>query len=500
MDFYNQYDLRLSGRIKDQTAFELIEAIEQKFPVDSIQLQDGTKLWNLIRIFLYSNYQHIGEKAGSRAVNIETFRSFLVTLKEGFTPLRPPNNPIWGFSSGESRKDYQDTYYDIYLDPLYDILGDRLAVLEWPETSGIRRKYNKPVYSHTYLPMHIPLWTKTFWQLLIYQLRHRRTFRIQSEDTLKQVITYVSTTASINEQHLTNDLYDFITIFTYIKGYLSTFLEHQPPQAVLIRCGYGRFPQALAQACRQHHIPSIELQHGLITAYLPAYRRTTPTTNHDCIPEYLCAQGEAYANLVKTGNLFPPTHIKATGYPYLEKSLTQPTNKNILTKYSPYPQNLLVTSQWIVATEMQNFFLQVATILKEQHTDIGILFKPHPYDKNDYSHCQANDHFFLVKKYDDIFKLLPLVDLHSTVYSTSGLEAMAFGKPNIFIDINHYITNESPYITATPDDFVKKITTILQNYDTVSQEIKAVAALFFTPQPTTKFTHFFTDLNLLPNH
>jgi hypothetical protein len=173
--FYNEYDLRVSGKINNQTAYQLIETIEQKYQTDTIRLSDGTRLWNLLRIFIYSNFQKLGTDTTQKKFSKNSIKSVLSLFKESFIPLRFPKNiTVCGFSSSESRKLYNNTYYDIYLDPLYEILGDKLAVFEWPETTGYRRKYNHPVYSRHHVPMHIPLSTKTFWNLLFNRLTGRK--------------------------------------------------------------------------------------------------------------------------------------------------------------------------------------------------------------------------------------------------------------------------------------------------------------------------------------
>lgn len=500
IEFYNQYDLKISGRINDQTAYTLIERIEREYPTDTLRLSDGTRIWNLLRIFLYSHFQKLNQEATRRKFGKDTIRSVFSLINESLTPLSLPEHiTVCGFSSSESRKLLNDTYYDIYLDPFYDILGDRLAVFEWPETSGYRRKYDRPVYSRHHVPMHIPLWSPTSWGLLFHKVTGRKNFTVESEDVLRQIIRYVGTSASVDTSKLSRDINDFITVFVFIKNFLSTILKKIQPRAVLIRCGYGRFPMALSQACRELKIPAIELQHGLITAYLPAYRKATPTTNKDCIPEYLLAQGDIYAEMVRNGNLFDKDKVFSTGYPYLQHTLQEKKCTSARKEtFSPFLQNILFTSQWIVASEIHDFIVSVADQLEQQHRNIGILFKPHPYDTNDYSQLKKHKHIILIDKYEDTFTLFSVADIHSTVYSTSGLEAMAFGTPNIFVDLYNLADDTTtPYLVRSPTQFVSSVTAILANYQDAVVETKAVADLFFTPSPTQHLTKFFTDLQIL---
>jgi CDP-glycerol glycerophosphotransferase (TagB/SpsB family) len=203
--------------------------------------------------------------------------------------------------------------------------------------------------------------------------------------------------------------------------------------------------------------------------------------------------------MVRNGNLFDPHKVISTGYPYLQQALQENKTTPVLKQsFSPFPHNILFTSQWIVASEIKDFISKVATNLEQSHRDVGIFFKPHPYDKNDYSDLKKYNHILLIDKYEDIFKLFTIADIHSTVYSTSGIEAMAFGTPNIFVDISHLIPNpETQYIVATPVQFVESVNTILSHYQDAVSETKAVADLFFTPSPEKHFITFFTDRGLL---
>jgi hypothetical protein len=497
INFYNEYDLKIAGKINNQTAYQLIETIEKRYQTDTIRLSDGTRIWNLLRIFLYSNFQKLGDSTTPKNLSTNSLKSILSLFKESFIPLHLPQNiPVWGFSSSESRKLYNNTYYDIYLDPLYEVLGENLAVFEWPEKTGYRRPYNHPVYSRHHIPMHIPLWSKTFWDILFNKLTGHKNYTLESEDILQEIIEYISTTASVDKTKLRKDIYDFITIFVSIKYFLHDLLKKNKPQAILIRCGYGRFPMALSQACRELHIQSIELQHGLITIFLPAYRRATPTENKDCVPEYFLAHGDVYANMVKNGNLFDKDKVFSTGYPYLEKKLSEKKENQVLKQsFSRFPKNLLFTSQWIIAADTQQFVVKVADLLEKQQLDIGILFKPHPYDRNDYSEMRNHHRIVLIDKYEDTFKLFAIADMHSTVYSTSGLEAMAFAVPNIFIDLYDIVhIKGNPYIVTSPDEFVSSMQTILSNYEAISRETKEIADFFFTKNPEQHFAKFFTDV------
>ena len=495
-EFYNRYVLHVAGKIQNKNASELIGAIEKNFSVDSIQLSDGTHIWNLLRIFIYLNLEK--QNASSKKTS---FKSPFFILKEGFLPLKIPikKNNICGFSSTESRKEYKGQFYDIYLDPLYEILGDELTVFEWPDVSGYRRKYACKVYSKNYVPMHIPIYTKTFWNIAFYKFLKLREAPINSNETLIEIIDFISKTYSIDKNNLKKKMYEFITIFYHIKNFLKKIIKNIHPKAVLIRCGYGRFPMALSQACRELKIPSIEIQHGLITASHPAYTKSLKSENKDCIPEYLLTHGDVFTEMIKKGNLFDKNKIFTVGHFYLDKIKKDIQESDIekKTPISSFKYNLLFTSQWILAEEIKEFIIRVSEQLKKSKIDIGIIFKPHPYDKTDYSDMNTHENIILANKYEDTFKLFKIVDAHSTIYSISGLEAMAFGKPNIFVDICNLMEKiDTRFIADTPRKFIDTIQDVISDSKSSRQALE-LADMFYKSEPDKNFKNFFTKLGII---
>jgi len=505
LTFYDEYNLVVAGKINDSSAFNLIKIIEENYPVDTICFSDGTKIWNLLRVFIYANLQKIfekdiGEENKRKKINQYNLKSLLLVLRECVTPLNLRQKiTICGFSSMESRKFRNGKFYDIYMDPLYDIIEDDFTVFEWPAISGYRRKFYGNVYSKNYVPMHIPFSTEAFWNILFYKIFNRKKISIKSEGKLIEIIDFISKTAHVDKNKLKKSVYDFIVVFYYLKSFFYKILKDTAPKAVLIRCGYGRFPMALSQACRKLNIPSIEFQHGLITRYHPAYIKDVESENRDCVPEYLLTHGDIFAEMVKKSNLFDKKKVVSVGFPYMDviqKELEKQCKESKIF-LSNFKHNILFTSQWILASEIKEFVMSASERLKESPLDVGIILKPHPYDSIDYSCLEKFDNIVLVDKYEDTFKLFSEVDMHSTVYSTSGLEAMAFGKPNIFVDICG-ITNENdcPFIVSSPDDFFDIVQYILSNHDEISRKATEISKMFFKSSSNENIKEFFSKIGI----
>jgi hypothetical protein len=331
MGFYDKYDHFVSGKINDTNAWDVIKEIESRFHVDNLKLDDGTRIWNLLRIFIYTfNYEMIGVRK----------HRLLSLLK--------------------------------------------------------------------LVPMRV---------------------HVKKEYFLRDVIGYIHMKTKVDEDVLRKAVYDYIRVFVILKKYYHFKYKIKNPGEVVIGCGYGRRPMAQAQACRELGIRCIEDEHGVIDNYFPAYRRDTPTMNHDCIPEYIRVYDDVFASVVKEGNLFDKDKV-ITARP--------PASK----KY------VLFTSQWILADEIHAFISRVAELLNENYI---ILFMPHSLDTNKYSDLSEN--IMVVDKDKDFFELLRSVDVHATVFSGRGYYSFTHGVPTVFVDILNLMDG----FPVTPEDFIKEL-------------------------------------------
>jgi hypothetical protein len=351
MDVYNKYDLFVSGDVNGESAWDIIKGIEARFHVDDIMLKDGTRIWNLIRIFIYTFYQ---ESSGKRDVDLFSF----------------------------------------------------LRELSW-----------KAVY-HRVLHKHC---------------------EIQGEDILSGVVDFIAGSSGVDKKIVTRSIYDYIIVFKDMKEYYKQRLacsgEHE---VVLQGCGYGRLPMARAQACRELGIRCVEKQHGVIDEYFPAYVRASSTRNHDCVPEYLLTYDELFTSIVRKGHLFEPDKVRTVGYPAIKK-------------------HILVSSQWILADEIQDFVVNLATILPDKYL---ILFQPHSLDSRSYDDLER-DNIVLVDKDMDIEVLFRSVDVHATVFSGRGYYANVYDVPSFYIDVCDIVTVDSPFVVKTPEEFVEELEKIV---------------------------------------
>jgi len=483
-------------------AFELLRELEERYPVDSIKLSDGTRLWNLMRIMIFYYFQRYDnvsfnglEQQDLKKISLPHF------ILESLTMKYPNNIEFWGFSGTESRKLWRGTSYDIYMDPLYDALGENFCVFEWPNEQGYRRRYEGKIYSKYYVPMSIPIKSSAFWNILLYRFFKRKPSVINN-DALKNIIKEISTKHAVDEEKLQKYIIESIVIFFNMKNLLRKILEKKRPQVVFIRCGYGRFPMALSQACKELNIPSVEIQHGFLNKYIPGYVKAIKSDNRDCVPEYMLTYGKIYSEIIKKGNIFDPEKVFTMGFPYLEKVKDDKPQftKDMKIFLSKYQRTILITSDYLshISPAVETFTVQLSNLLKQYTTPIGIIFKPHPADKKDYSNLKKIDNIYVTDKYINTYELFKIANVHSTVFSTSSIEALAFRIPNIIIDIGggyteniqEIIDQNSSFIVKTADHYLQILDIIFSDYDKFSKNAAKKSIQYYQPDAMTNFREF----------
>jgi len=474
-----------------QRLFEGITEKKKKISVDEIELDDGTKIWNLVRVLLSFHEQKKSLIADEYKI---TIKKLVFLLKESVKPVRTKKKNIefCAFSDVESRKLFNNTYYDPFMDPLSEII-DNFYIFEWPALTGFRYKN---VYSKNYIKMNIPV------SVIIKKIINTKP-QIINEKFLIESISIFSRNFDINEKKLKKYVYESISIFISLKKYVKKILKEAEPKMVFVRGSYGRFQMAVTQACREIDITVIELQHGIIFNNHIGYVKNSNSKNMDCIPNYLLTWGSSFSDIVKKGTLFEKENVIEMGYPFLDKikKSKQKTSKEILEFIEKFPITVLVTGQMLLSEEVEQL-IKEASIMKK---DSGILFKPHPRDVRNFN--LEKDNILQIDKKENFYAILKEVDIHSTIFSTTSLEALSFGKPNIFINFENkqidmskmidIVDNKTSFSINNPKQFIEKIKHIRSHYSKITEDSKEVSKKFFKPYSKERLKSFINNISAL---
>lgn len=192
-------------------------------------------------------------------------------------------------------------------------------------------------------------------------------------------------------------------------------LNRVDPALVLVVVSYGKEP--FIEACKDHQVPVVELQHGVIHSHHVGYSFPDGQTK-ETFPDYLLIFGELWNDTV--GFPIPDERVISVGYPYLEQFVTQ---------YSDAESNrqILFISQGTIGEQLSKFAVDVS-----QHPDIGhdIVYKLHPgeYDRWQEEYPWLVDSEFTIIDSPDppLYELFAQSSAQIGVYSTAIFEGLAF--------------------------------------------------------------------------
>lgn len=444
-----------------------IEEIENHYNVDSIILEDQTKIWNLIRVILSSYIVDPNYIKNERKNKIKKIKFI---IKESLLTNTLPNKvEICAFSDVESQKKVGTKYFDIYVDTLNELF-ENYFIFDWPSAKAQRNEIGK-----NHIPLKIPF-SVLFKKVLPNKLH------IRNKEILERVIEDFSKEYDLDEKIIKKYVLESIAVFKIIKEKTKKKLQRINPSVVLLRAAYGRFQMGVVQACRELGITTIELQHGMIYDYHFGYIKKTKSENFDCVPDMIFTWGDFFSNIISEGYLFKNENIISVGFPYVEKMVKKEykTDKKIQTFCKKFKKIVLVSG---VSAEYFDLFVNKVA---KQNKKIGYLYKPHPRDTRKIEFNESN--IIVMERERDIYSLFRYANVHLTVLSTTMLEALAFGLPSILItsdeiDIKsiRLIDNETIFLIKNTDEFIE----FLSKENNVEQKAKKRAESFFKKNSLT---------------
>lgn len=433
-------------KVSYENIMKKIEYIENEYDVDSIAIEDETKIWNLIRVILAS---YIIKPDYIKDERKNKIKKIIFMVKETLSNNKLPEQiEICAVSDVESQKKEGKQYYDVYMDTLNELF-ENYVVLDWPSAKAERHPVEK-----NHIPLKIPL-------SVLMKTVLPSSPKIRNKEILENLIKDFAKEYALDEKKLKKHVLKSIAIFKIIKEKTRKKLEIMDPSIVIVRAAYGRFQMGVVQACRELGILTIEVQHGLIYEHHYGYVKKTKSENRDCVPDMIFTWGDFFSDIISKGYLFKREGIRSVGFPYIEKSVMNKyqTSKKIKDFCKKFQKIVLVSGQ---STEYFDTFIREAA---KKNKEIGYIYKPHPRDERKLEFIENN--IILIERERDIYSLFQFADVNVVVLSTTMLEALVFNLPSISLasdDIDAVsiglIDNETIYSVKNTDEFIEVISKI----------------------------------------
>jgi hypothetical protein len=228
------------------------------------------------------------------------------------------------------------------------------------------------------------------------------------------------------------------------------------PRAVFVLNGYHLFiPFQIA--VREAGIPLIELQHGLIGQSHSGYvLEGAPPLQH--VPDHLVVFGRHFGELLDRESPVWKGRWSVGGHPWLKEKqagVDQLPNESFDT-VALFSQNIEFARQRIRAL--------AGEIRMGLPKDVRVVLKPHPgeIDAASYYRTAANAGVDLASSRDDTYALLRRCRVAVTVYSTVGMEALAFRCRSALVrsplwpeDLRGFVEDGSIEAVDTADDVIR---------------------------------------------
>lgn len=397
------------------------------------------------------------EPKGRKNTNdINVFKQLFQDLRWKFKSKIPDNITILFADNATTRRNTEHGKFEnIYLAQLQKSFTNQL-LLEYP--SPVFGHYNAAADKAIYYPD---------WEVFKILVHARFKKRLDlDEQAIREFYTYLNQTPDF---HSINDR---INKFILYQAFFKRFLKKIKPQVVVLIDSYNYNQMALIYTAKKLGIPTIELQHGLISESHAAYMYQR-IINFSMFPDYMFTFGRFFTDIMKKrSKMFYRENVKTCGYPYLEFVNNKAVNlpEKLLLKITGR-RIIYITSQWTIRTQLWNFVLLLSKHLKDEYL---IIYKPHPGERqinSFYVDFKQAKNIFLISDYSlSSVEIMKVADVHSTVYSTSYFESVFFKLPNIFFDVPGYSQNIYRFIDGKTSFLAKNVQDYLTHLDKIQKE------------------------------
>lgn len=215
--------------------------------------------------------------------------------------------------------------------------------------------------------------------------------------------------------------------------YYRKVLKRLRPKLILEVVGYGHTNMVLNELSKELHIPTIELQHGVMGRDYIAYNYSEKgniSTFPDKIFTYSAFWNETSRMPISEENAI------AVGFPYLENLAM-----NNQREYTSSTLNIVFISQWTIGKALSEFAIDLYEYLLNQTSlEFKIIYKAHPLDNlwesESYEKLRGYaDKIQIIDKEKNMYECLAEADVQIGVNSTGLYEGLMFNLITFIPDI-----------------------------------------------------------------
>lgn len=416
-------------------ARKILEEIEKKYDVMKIKYK-GVPVWLFLRCYLIA-HMYSDRPSNTKSINKLNVKAVIGNLFCYPVINLFKKNRIWIYDGVITRKKVGEKYYHHVTGAITELVHDSL-LLESPERV-------KKHYRMTEIPEKRII--SNAWSILIARglIPFIGRIKIENGDLLEEIIS---------EYKIKFDYNYYIKFFLAQRKTVDFLLRIAPnPKVVFMVNAYNQM--GYVWSFHNHNIPVVEMQHGVINKGHFAYNSFF---HNDVLhPDEICVYGEVEFNYFTIEQKNYCNKVTMTGL-YLLDCSDKEFNTDIFSEYRKQYQKIVVLAGQTGYEELLMDFTEKLAIRQPSYLFIYI-----PRRHVDSSLLRQSN--IIYKEGVNIYEYLKWCDIHSTISSTTCLEAHYFKKPIVFyvtknsVAMDYYggiLGNENgAFYVNTTEDFIK---------------------------------------------
>lgn len=402
-----------------QEACEAFFQLEQDLDLFEWQME-GVPIWELIRVQVFSamtqesgfhGQAHAGADTSLKGRSLKFVRSIKSYIFN--CPFFIPKHSII-FNGHPRRKLLNDgLYWDIYSDYFVDLVDNSVVLEQYYLNGHLVPAKSKRLYYADFLSII------SFLIKYLFVLKQDFQCEMVCKKLKKALCLKFNMQIDIRSM-----IYKRVAVYKVHKMLYKILFRIVKPKACFVLVSYVN--EGFISAAKDLSIPTIEIQHGVISKYHMAYsfpHKNIKTT----FPDYFFSFGEFWKQSLQ----FPISDNKIfnIGYPHLEarRSLLSKVNKKDV---------LIFISQGTIGKPLSQYAVRVKRYAPEY---IKIIYKLHPGEynrwKTEYPWLLDSGIDIVDSSNPDLYELFAEAKWQVGVYSTAVFEGLAFGCQTYLLNL-----------------------------------------------------------------
>jgi hypothetical protein len=438
-----------------EKALQQILKIEQQFDVSSVTCKD-LRVWPLVRLalmilrdnpsFLPGMTQDSQPMATEKTLFQDILSPYLYNLRlhqkqiEALKQIGEVDFLFFSRNKEEHTEKLGNHFYNRFLDPIIESIKGEFSFLkvelEFLNDSKLLSRKESTIFLN-------PAYCLNKFKLLNQSVGNSKNHQIENFNFLQKNILEITGYIKFSESYFLSQ----IELLQLYRDFFTDVLLAVRPKVVFLVCYYYIVGMALAWACRNLGIPSVDVQHGVQGRYHQMYTHWTriPATGYELLPDFFWSWSQKCKNDILEGcEPRKKFHLPIVGgNPWLEKWVKADYNlaledQNFLESLRSIDKVILVSlGWWSDAAPIPQLLIDA---MKKSSSNWLWLTRLHPLQR-DYKEqirtaLQEQDirHFEIdYATACPLYALLKRCDFHVTPASSVCYEAQAFNVPTVLI-------------------------------------------------------------------